>query len=122
MYVNGGLVCAASRCPSELKLSFDLAEIIYGTAEPVIDLNEEPEEPVVPVAVPEPAVNEKGDEPLNHHEEEIHESTELASTEGLTFIQKMLALGVIVAVCVVFVSVTADARKTTSGVYERVSA
>lgn len=47
---------------------------------------------------------EKGDEPLSEHHEEMGEvADKAAAEEGLGLIQKLGALGVIVAICLVFV-------------------
>lgn len=77
--------------------------------------------PVNPVAVDVP-VNEKGDEPLQNHQEEIEESHDVSDEEGLTILQKIGALAVIVIVCAVFVRSTAGARgSSTSDAYEKVA-
>lgn len=87
---------------------------LIGIAEPVSDLKEDGDVPAAITSSDAP-VNEKGDEPLQHHEEEMHEANEVSREEGgLSWIQKLGALAVIVAVCVVFVRSTSGARRDSS--------
>jgi len=91
---------------------------------PVGELNEDSDLPVVALPVDAPVrdkdapVNEKGDEPLQHHEEEMHEA-EYSQLGGLTLLHKLGALAVIIAVCAVFVRSTSGARSESSAGYER---
>jgi len=91
---------------------------------PVSELNEDPDPPAVVLPVDAPVgdkdapVNEKGDEPLQHHEEEMQEA-EFSQLDGLTLFHKLGALAIIVAVCAVFVRITSRARSESSAGYER---
>lgn len=92
--------------------------MLIGGAEPVTDLNEDPEV-AIPAAATDAPVNEKGDEPLQHHQEEIEESHPDSSEEGLTLFQKLGAVAVIIVVCVVFVQSTSGARSPAAQGYEK---
>lgn len=97
----------------------DFLSVLLGTAEPVGELDEWVEVSAAQDAdVP---VNEKGDEPLSHHQEEILEQTyhEASQDEGLSTFQKIGALAVIVAVCIIFIRTTAGARSPSKSAYEK---
>lgn len=62
----------------------------------------EDEEAVSLPVVPDVPVNEKGDEPLSNHKEEIEVFGTSVSEEGLSLFAKFGALAVVVAVCLGF--------------------
>ena len=65
-------------------------------------------------------VNEKGDEPLSNHNEEIEAAAhgDKAVVDGLSLPAKIGALAVIIAICAVFIKT----RSKDSHAYEKVAA
>jgi len=98
-------------------------ESLIGAAEPVEDLHEDEASSPKVIPASDAPVNEKGDEPLSNHNEEIEaaEHTDEPTSDGLSWAVKIGALAVIVALCALFIKSRSAASKEAHQ-YEKVNA